>query len=195
MWLLSLHGQRLMLFSEDWNGWIDAGVFLKACMNLSGLWHMFGRMHHHAVCVGPPPHRGSMSTMFAPLCERWSFCHDGLTRWRLLCGQHCRSSKASRRLHCWRHGKLKIHRLLTKEILWRNHFQDRLAPAFSESFLKAKYPALEDARCSTRISSYSAQYWWHHYSLPMLEAQKVGRFFGFFPFVWRAFLRRQACWV
>lgn len=41
--------------------------------------------------------------------------------------------------------------------------------------LKAKYPALEDARCSTRISSYSAQYWWHHYSLPMLEAQKVGR--------------------
>lgn len=54
MWLLSLHGQRLMLFSEDWNGWIDAGVFLKACMNLSGLWHMFGRMHHHAVCVGPP---------------------------------------------------------------------------------------------------------------------------------------------
>lgn len=32
MWLLSLHGQRLMLFSEDWKGWIDAGLFLKACM-------------------------------------------------------------------------------------------------------------------------------------------------------------------
>ena len=37
MWLLSLHGQRLMLFSEDWNGWIDACVFLKACMNVSDL--------------------------------------------------------------------------------------------------------------------------------------------------------------
>lgn len=60
--------------------------------------------------------------MFSPLCERWSFCHDGLTRWRLLCGQHCGSSKAPRVMAVSRHGKLKIHHLLTKETLWRNHF-------------------------------------------------------------------------
>ena len=136
--------------------------------------------------------------MFAPLCDRWSFCHDGLTRWRLLCGQHCGSSKAPRRLHCWslmtweventpppnKGDPLKksfsgsIYNLQTGRYFFRIH---RLVPAFSESFFQAKYPALEDARCSTRISSYSAQYGWHHYSLPMLEAQKVGRFFGYFP--------------
>ena len=69
-----------------------------------------------------------------------------------------------------------ISNLRTGRYFFRIH---RLVPAFSESFFQAKYPALEDARRSTRISGYSAQYWWHHYSLPMLEAQKVGRFLFF----------------
>lgn len=30
----------------------------KHVWNLTFLWHMFGRMHHHAVCVGPPPDWG-----------------------------------------------------------------------------------------------------------------------------------------
>ena len=180
--------------------------------NLTFLWHMFWRMHHHAVCVGPPSHRGNHHFLKPHQCFLLCVKGDhfamtgspdegyyvgniaGVPRplddgsfktWEVENGPPPNKVDPLKKSFSG-----PISNLRTGSVFFG--YIDLCQPFPS---LKAKYPALEDARRSTRISGYSAQYWWHHYSLPMLEAQKVGRFFGFFPFVWRAFLRRQACWV
>ena len=149
--------------------------------------------------------------MFAPLCERWSFCHDGLTRWRLLCGQHCGSSKASRRLHCWswmtweventpppnKGDPLKksfsgsIYNLQTGRVFFV--YIDLCQP-FPNLFFRLNIPPLKMQDAAQGFRATQPNTGGTTTAFPCWKLRKsVG--FWFFPFVWRAFLRRQACWV
>ena len=104
-------------------GWVDWcwGFLGRHVWNLSGLWHMFWRMHHHAVCVGPPPHRGKhVITTFWSHINACSFVWKVIILpWRAhqmkaIMWATLQEFQGPSTMAVSRHGKLKIHRLLTK---------------------------------------------------------------------------------